>query len=157
MRKTRYNIFKRSLEFIVTLTLLLTVNLSSDAEEIFAPLTKMNDVQSSYVSGRYLEKEDGIFNFVGRTIDLGKGLSAVYSYVCTSAESINEARNILDDYLKKNPEMELEMKKEGYSVQYRVYERYNRDNERTQMIIWQETSGITCSIAVIYWKDGAKD
>ncbi len=143
--------------WVIAIGIILITPFTLKAEEIFAQLNKMPGVKSSYISGRYIDDDDdNILNLENDHFELGRGITALYSYVCTSEESMGKAQSILNQYLSKNPQMELVIRKEGYSVEYKVYEQTNKDDEPIKMIIWESTSNVVCTITVIYWKNGAK-
>lgn len=126
------------------------------AEEIFGALTSNKNVESSYVSGRMAENMKTWKGVSDRsTVNLNNGFSSLYSYRCFSVDAVNEARKILNDYLKRNSEVELIMRTKELSGEYMFYERFNSSNQILQMIIWNATEPSDCEIVVIDFTPGS--
>ncbi len=129
--------------------------MGAHAEDIFSELTKSPQVESTYVSGRFAHNQKYWYSSDGQhSINLSRGFSAMYAYQCYSEESVSKARRILENYLKKNPDIEVVMKTTQGLQEYTVFERFLDDGKVTQMIIWSSDSPNTCDIAVIDWNKG---
>ena len=125
------------------------------AEDVFAELSGLDQVESTYVSGRFSHNKKAWYNNSGtRAMDLSKGFSALYTYEIYSEEGVRKAESILNSYLKKNPELEVVMKTKNPVEEYVVYEKFTDDDKVAQMIIWNKTSPSVCEIVVIDWKNG---
>lgn len=138
----------------VTACMLLSGN--TMAQEVFTELAGMDNVESTYVSGRFSHNKKYWSNITGtRYISLSRGFSSMYSYQCYSEEAVAKAREILRQYLKKNPDMEVMMKTTQGSQEYTVYEKLIDEGKKVvQMIIWNSDAPNVCEIAVINWKNG---
>ena len=127
----------------------------ASAADIFAELAGRTQVESTYVSGRFAHNmkiwrsKDYI-----HSIDLSRGFSALYSYECYSEDDVKDARRILNNYLKKDPSVELVMRTREGSGEYAVYEKFNSEEKLLQMIIWNSSSPSHCELVVIDWKKG---
>lgn len=125
------------------------------ADEIFKDLVEMNQVESSYVSGRFAgtkkvwRSSNGI-----RAVDLSQGFSALYSYQCYSIQSVEEAKRILKNYLKKNSNIQLMLRTKQGTGEYCLYEDIDKENRVRQMIIWNMEAPNVCEIVVVDWKNG---
>lgn len=127
----------------------------ANAQEIFAELTDMKQVESTYISGRWAPTMPTWRNMTGtHAIDLREGFSALYTYNCYSIESVAKAHKILDSYLKKNSDIEVVMRTREGSSAYEIYERFTPDNRLTQMIIWSSDAPNVAEIVVVDWKEG---
>ncbi|MDE5869456.1 MAG: hypothetical protein K2H18_04415 [Muribaculaceae bacterium] len=125
------------------------------AEEIFEPLVNMKQVESAYVSGRFAHTKKIWRSSSGRqAMDLSQGFSSLYSYQCYSTEAVNEARKLLNAYLKKHPDMQLMMRTKQDVGEYLLYEHINKDNRVMKMIIWNSDAPNICDIVVVDWKNG---
>lgn len=123
--------------------------------DIFAEISGMPQVESSYVSGRFAHNMKVWRSIYGQhSMDLSAGFSALYSYQCYSEEAVAKARKILQRYLKDNKDVELMMKTTSGTQEYYVYEKFVNDNMVTQMVIWESTSPNVCEIVVIDWNKG---
>ena len=123
--------------------------------DIFADLTKIKNVESTYVSGKFSHNVNRWNSRSGtHSMDLSRGFSALYTYQCWSQESVDLAQKLLKDYLSKNKDVELMMHKKDSFSEYKVYEKFNKDNKVTQMIIWNCEAPNLCEIVVVEWKEG---
>lgn len=139
---------------VATTWMLLSGN--AMAQEVFAELATMDNVESTYVSGRFAHNKKYWTNN-SRTLymNLSRGFSSLYSYQCYSEEAVDKAREILRQYLKKNPDMEVMMKTTQGTQEYTVYEKFIDEGKKVvQMIIWNSDAPNVCEIAVINWKNG---
>ena len=68
-------------------------------------------------------------------MNLGKGFSALYSYNCYSEESVKKARQILRDYIRRHPEMEVMMKTVQGMQEYIIYESFLSEDVINKVII----------------------
>lgn len=128
---------------------------ASAADDIFAALTEMPHVESTYVSGRFSHnKRNWYSNDGSHSISLRNGFSALYSYRCLSEESVAKARGILKKYLKKHPEMEMMMKTVQGMQEYVIYESFISDNKVSKMIIWSSDAPNMAEVVVIDWDEG---
>lgn len=125
------------------------------AEEIFAALTDMNQVESTYISGRFAHHMKTWRSANGNhAMNLSQGFSSLYSYQCYSLDAVDKARKILKDYLQKHPELEVVMRSKDAAGEYVVYESFIDDNTVSKMIIWNSDAPNVCEIVVIDWKKG---
>jgi len=155
MIKEEYKKMLRAMMMVVAFTAAALCPSAANAEELFADLAGMPQVESTYVSGRFAHNQKYWYSRDGQhTMNLSRGFSALYSYTCYSEESVSKARKILKDYLKKNPDVEIVMKTTQGSQEYLVYEKFLGDDKVTQMIIWSSDAPNTCEIVVIDWKNG---
>lgn len=133
----------------------LTFSLSVKAADIFADLTGMDHVESTYVSGRFAHNKKYWYSNSGKhAMDLTRGFSALYSYECYSEEAVKKARKILDEYMKKNPDVEVMMKTVQGQQEYIVLEKFTADDKVSQMVIWNSDAANVCEIVVIDWNKG---
>lgn len=145
----------RTLMTFVAALLSLVCTQKAAAEEIFAELSKMPSVESSFISGRFAHNKKLWQNANGsHAMNLSGGFSALYTYQCYSAESIDKAKKILDAYLKKNPDVELVMSTREHSSEYVIYERFDKEDRLKEMIIWDLEGPNLCEIVVVYWENG---
>ncbi len=128
----------------------------ADAQDVFADLAGMNQVESTYVSGRFAHNKKYWYSSSGtHKMDLSRGFSSMYSYQCYSEEAVSKAKNILKKYLKNNPDMEVMMKTTQGMQEYVVYEKFIDEGKKvTQMIIWNTDAPNVCEIVVINWNKG---
>ncbi len=139
------------------LTLSLFASLSVKAEEIFAELADIKQVESTYISGRMAHNMPMWRSQTGsHAINFNEGFSSLYTYQCYSVEAVDKARKILRNYLKSHPDMEVVMRTREASGEYVIYERFSKDNRLMQMIIWSSDAPNICEIVVVDWKDGLK-
>lgn len=128
---------------------------ASAADDIFAALTEMPNVESTYVSGRFSHnKRNWYSNDGSHSVSLRNGFSALYSYRCLSKESVAKARGILKNYLKKHPEMEVMMKTVQGMQEYIIYESFISDKKVSRMIIWSSDAPNMAEVVVIDWDEG---
>ncbi len=140
---------------LVIMALILSPTIK--AEDIFAELTELQQVESSYVSGRFSHNQKMWTSRSGqRPIDLSAGFSALYSYRCYSQEAVDKARSLLKAYLKKNPSVEVMMRSKDLAGEYVIYEKFNKDDKLVQMVIWSSEGPHLCEIVVVDWNDGLK-
>lgn len=155
MIKKEYKKMLRAMMMVVAFTAAALCPSAANAEELFADLAGMPQVESTYVSGRFAHNQKYWYSSDGmHTMDLRRGFSALYSYTCYSEEAVTKARNILKDYLKKNPDVEIVMKTIQGGQEYLVYEKFIGDDKVSQMIIWSSAASNMCEIVVIDWKNG---
>lgn len=143
---------------IVTLVVMALVLLPCQglAQDIFAELTGMEGVESTYVSGRFAHNKRYWISSDGtRRISLDQGLSSLYSYQCYSEKSVEKAKKILKQYLKDNPNVEVMMRTTQDVQEYSVYEKLIDNGDKvTQMIIWNSAGPSAVEVSVINWKKG---
>lgn len=144
--------------FAVVALIAVSMSFQMSADDIFSELSSIKSVESVYVSGRF-SKNMKIWrnNSNTRAMDLSRGFSALYSYRCYSEESVKKARNLLNTYLKNNPNVEVMMHSKEISSEYIVYERFNEFDSEVrcdQMIIWSSDAPNVCEVVVIDWKKG---
>ena len=110
---------------------------SINAQDIFADLAGVDNVESTYVSGRFAHNKKIWASSSGQhSIRLDKGFSSFYSYQCYSEKSVAMARKILKQYLKDNPSVEVMMRTSQGVQEYAVYEKFTDDGDKiTQMVI----------------------
>lgn len=155
--RSQYNGYLKPRSWAVVLMAVLVGIFSPmiSAEEIFADLAGMNMVESTYISGRMAHnKKLWQSNSGSHRMDLSAGFSSLYTYECYSVESVKKGMSILDNYLKKNPDVELVMRTNEASENYSIYEKFSSDNKLLQMIIVNKTGPNLCEIVVVDWKDG---
>ena len=127
----------------------------ASAQDIFAPLTNLSGVESTYVSGRFSHNKKTWRSTDGRHgLDLSRGFSSLYTYQCYSTDAVDKASKLLKDYLQKHPEMEVVMRTKQAGGEYVIYESFSEDNKVTKMIVWSSDAPNVCEIVVIDWKDG---
>lgn len=146
------------IKYIIRIILITVIMLSAQdlrAGDIFGSLSGRPMVECSYISGRFANNKKVWSSFNGmHSFDLSRGFSALYSYQCYSEEDVKDARKILNDYLKKNKDMELVMKTVHGGMEYMVYEKFGKDNLLMQMIVWTIDSPNVCEVVVIDWDKG---
>lgn len=126
-----------------------------NAEDIFAALAGMTQVESTYVSGRWAHNQKYWRDRAGKySLDLSRGFSALYSYQCYSTEAVNKAKQLLKDYLKNNPEVDLVSKTTGAGQEYMIYEKFDDNDNLVQMVVWDLSSSNACEIVVVDWYKG---
>lgn len=142
--------------WLLAIAVVLTVSQPGVAQDVFAALADMNQVECTYISGRFAHNKKFWQSRTGKhSVNLSKGFSSLYSYQCFSIEAVDKARKILKDYLKKNPDMEIVMRSKQAGQEYAVYEKFIDDGSKvTQMIIWSQEDKQVCEIVVINWKNG---
>ena len=124
-------------------------------EDIFAELTHYNQVESTYVSGRFAHNMKTWRSLSGQhAMNLGDGFSSLYTYQCYSQETVSKARKILDNYLSSHKDMELMMRTKHQGGEYLVYEQFNKEDKLVRMIIWNNDSPGMCEVVVVDWKNG---
>lgn len=143
---------------IVTLVVMVLVLLPCQglAQDIFAELTRMEGVESTYVSGRFAHNKRYWISSDGtRRVSLDQGFSSLYSYQCYSEKSVEKAKKILKQYLKDNPNVEVMMRTTQDVQEYAVYEKLIDNGDKvTQMIIWNSAGPSAVEVSVINWKKG---
>ncbi len=160
--KTMMNRLKNNLREHLLATLLTIVGVAGNflpvrAEDILSELAGTPGVNSKYLSGRIADKAMKHLDNTDLTdFNLSDGFTSLYSYECYFIDATNRARNILKEYLKKHPELELIIKKIDSFGEYCVYQKYNKAGEVTQMIIWNSRMSDFADVVVIDWKDGRK-
>lgn len=143
---------------VITLVMMALAFLPSQglAQDIFAELSGMEAVESTYVSGRFAHAQRYLTNKDGtHRIALNQGFSSLYSYQCYSEQSVAMAKKILKKYLKDNPNVEVVMKNTQGVLEYAVYEKFiDNGNKVSQMIIWSSDGPCAVEVSVINWKKG---
>lgn len=150
--------YKGVMRAAVVVLLILTAALNPMgiyAEDIFSEISKLPQVESTYVSGLFAHNKQRWRSRDGElSVNLSSGFSALYTYQCYSEESVSKAQKILDDYLKNNPDIEMVMRTKQDFQEYTVYEKFQDDGKVVQMLIWRIDSPNMCEIAVIDWDKG---
>lgn len=151
-----YKFVKRVAVAVFMLVAVVCIPAYADTQEVFAELAGMNQVESTYVSGRFAHNKKYWSSSSGmHRMDLRDGFSSLYSYQCYSEESVSKAKDILKKYLRNNPDMEVMMKTTQGMQEYVVYEKFIDDGKKvTQMIIWNSDAPNLCEIVVINWNKG---
>lgn len=153
--KNNNNAMNSFKSFFAILSLCLLASLPGMANDIFAELSGLDNVESTYVSGRFAHNKKYWYSNSGKhSLDLTRGFSALYAYECYSEDAVRKARKLLDDYLKKNPDIEVVMKTIQGKQEYIVYEKFTSDDKLSQMIIWNSDAPNICEIVVIDWNKG---
>ncbi len=156
----KHKLFPLSLRRVAAGVLILMgtlLPLGAAAEDIFAALADFPEVESSYVSGRFAHNQKSWRSASGQhAMNLSRGFSALYSYQCYSKQSVTKAKEILDNYLKKNPNVEMVMRTQQSGTEYVIYEKFGSDGKLYQMIIWSLDTPQIGEIVVVDWKDGLK-
>lgn len=156
MKSKRYNNILRRAALTLAMALVALVP-AMGADDIFAALAGMPQVESTYISGRfshnkrYWQSRNGEHAF-----NISMGFSALYSYNCYSEESVKKARQILKDYIKRHPEMEVMMKTVQGMQEYVIYESFISDNVVSKVIIWSSDAPNVAEVVVIDWDEGMK-
>lgn len=154
MKENKYKTFRIRTFIVSVLTTIMCMGIAN-ASDIFAELSGMPEVESTYVSGRFAHNKKYWYSSSGNhSVDLTRGFSALYSYDCYSEEAVKKARKLLDEYLKKNPDVEVMMKTVQGPQEYVIYEKFTADDKVAQMIIWNSVSSNACEIVVIDWNKG---
>lgn len=144
---------------IVGIAILLSslVPISLKAEEIFKDLVDMKNVDSTFVSGRFASTKKIWRSKSGmHSMDLSQGFSAMYVYNCYSQTATDEARRLLNNYLKKNSDMEVMMRSKEAGGEYVLYQSFNKDNVLVKMIIWDSVGSNICEVVVVEWEKGLR-
>ena len=153
MKKQTMRIRKILIPLALTMAWLLS--LPASAEDVFAEIAALPQVESTYISGRFSHNKKSWYNnSYSHAVDLSRGFSAMYTYECNSQEAVKKARTILESYLKKNPDVELMMKTKQGMEEYLIYEKFNKEGKVLQMIIWSQDAPNVCEIVVIDWDEG---
>lgn len=155
INKNRVSKF-RPVIIAMALAAILLMPFAVSAEEVFAELSGMDNVESTYVSGRFAHNKKTWYSASRQHgMDLSRGFSALYTYQCYSEESVAKAKKILKDYLKKNRDIEVVMKTSQGMQEYVVYEKFSDDGKLIkQMIIWNSDAPNVCEIVVVDWNKG---
>ena len=129
---------------------------NASAQDIFAELAGIDNVESTYVSGRFAHNKKIWASSSGQhSIRLDKGFSSFYSYQCYSEKSVAMAKKILKQYLKDNPSVEVMMSTSQGVQEYAVYEKFTDDGDKvTQMVIWNSDAPNVAEVSVINWNKG---
>lgn len=156
MKSKRYNNILRRAALTLAMALVALVP-AMGADDIFAALAEMPQVESTYISGRFSHnKRTWRSNNGQHALNLGKGFSALYSYNCYSEESVKKARQILRDYIRRHPEMEVMMKTVQGMQEYIIYESFLSEDVINKVIIWSSDAPNVAEIVVIDWDEGMK-
>lgn len=143
--------------FATAMILFCACFLATADDDIFGELSGMNNVESTYISGRFSHNKQKWYNkSYSHSMDLSGGFSSFYSYQLYSEESVKKAEEILNRYLKNNRRVELMMKSEQGLQQYRVYEKFKDEDTLIQLIIWSMDASNSCEIVVVNWDNGYK-
>lgn len=156
MKRSKHN---RRLSFLTPVLIWLTAMTSgfANAKEIFAQLTEMPQVESTFISGKMGSRLMALPE-VGRMVRNGIMLEsgdfkAIFIYKCYSEESVKKARDILTDYIKSNKDVELLMRTRQGGQEYTMYEesRHGASNSshRSKLIIWNSDAPNVCEVVVI--------
>lgn len=147
---------KYGMRVILTAALMMLMGASASAQDIFADLAGVDNVESTYVSGRFAHNKKIWASSSGQhSIRLDKGFSSFYSYQCYSEKSVAMARKILKQYLKDNPSVEVMMRTSQGVQEYAVYEKFTDDGDKiTQMVIWNSDAPNIAEVSVINWNKG---
>lgn len=141
----------------VAILLSSLVPASLKAEEIFKDLVDMKNVDSTFVSGRFASTKKIWRSKSGmHSMDLSQGFSAMYVYNCYSQTAADEARRLLNNYLKKNSDMEVMMRSKEAGGEYVLYQSFNSEGVLTKMIIWDSIAPNICEIVVVEWEKGLR-
>lgn len=139
----------------LTALLLLACPAAMADDEIFSELSRMNQVESTYISSRFAHTMKTWYDkSYQHAMDLSGGFSSFYSYQLYSVDAVKKAESILQKYLKDNKDVELMMKSENGHQSYRVYEKFKDNDTVLQLIIWSMDAQNTGEIVVVNWKDG---
>lgn len=134
---------------------------SANAKEIFAELTEMPHVESTFISGKIGHSlmalpEVGRIVRNGVTLD-SDDLKAMFIYRCYSEDSVKKAREILSDYVKSHKNVELVMRTRQGGQEFTMYEETKAGNsdssERAKFIIWTADAPNVCKVVVIDWDE----
>lgn len=127
----------------------------ANAADIFEALTDMNQVESSFVSGRFSHNyKTWRSSDYQHSMDLSDGFSSLYNYKLFSKEAVAKADQILKSYLKQNPDVELMQRNSSNSLIYAIYEQFNEEGKLIKMIIINKTGPNVGEILVVNWKNG---
>lgn len=122
-------------------------------KDIFEELADMPSVESTYVSERFAHHYKQ-WNMSGRSLDTSMGFSSLFAYDLTSAKSVTKAKQLLEDYMKTHPKLEVMMRTRSGMSDYMVLEEFGADGKLYKWIIWDYRSPNGCEIVVVNWKDG---
>ncbi|MDD6228501.1 MAG: hypothetical protein PUA94_05680 [Bacteroidales bacterium] len=141
---------------ILLLAVLMMLPGTAAAQDIFADLAGIDNVESTYISGRFAHNMKRRSSSSGEhTISLEMGFSSYYSYQCYSERSVAMAKKILKKYLKDNPTVEVVMHTTQGVQEYTVYEKFiDGGNKMSQLLIWDSDNPCVAEISVINWDKG---
>lgn len=140
---------------IIIASFSVVVPLFSSAQEIFPGLSEMKQVESTYISGRFSQAMPVWRSNSGKhALDLKRGFSSLFRYEIYSKEALDKARKMLNDYIKKNPDLELVMSTKQMMGEYLVYEKFNKDGELLQLVLLDSEGPNLGEIVVINWDSG---
>lgn len=147
---------KHKMRVMLAAAVMIFVCGNASAQDIFAELAGIDNVESTYVSGRFAHNKKIWASSSGQhSIRLDKGFSSFYSYQCYSEKSVAMARKILKQYLKDNPSVEVMMRTSQGVQEYAVYEKFTDDGDKiTQMVIWNSDAPNIAEVSVINWNKG---
>lgn len=121
--------------------------------DIFDSLADMQGVESTFISGRFAHNYTK-WNMSERALDLKMGFSSLYAYECSSTASVQKAKQLLEAYVKKHPELEVVFRSRQGNSDYMMLEQFGKDRKIYKWVIWDYMSPGRCEIVVINWKDG---
>lgn len=147
---------KRKMRVMLAVAVMIFGYGNASAQDIFAELAGIDNVESTYVSGRFAHNKKIWASSSGQhSIRLDKGFSSFYSYQCYSEKSVAMAKKILKQYLKDNPSVEVMMRTSQGVQEYAVYEKFTDDGDKiTQMVIWNSDAPNVAEVSVINWNKG---
>lgn len=148
---------KKNYSFIIPalLVILTLLPLQGLAQDIFYPLTNLPQVESSFISGRFSHNHRYWYSqYNDHSLNLTDGFSSLYAYTCPTAESVSLAEEILNAYIKSQTDIELVMRNTSNHSDYRIYEKFDKDDKLVQLVIWNKEAANVCEVVVINWDKG---
>lgn len=140
------------LALVAAVAMLLPQGMS--AADIFDDLADMPAVESTYISGRFAGNYRQ-WNMSSHSLNLTMGFSSLYAYDCMSEKSVEKARQLLDSYRRRHPELEVMMRTRQGQGEYMVLEQFGKNDKKVyKWVIWDSSSPASCEIVVINWKNG---
>ncbi|MDE6007231.1 MAG: hypothetical protein K2G67_06735 [Muribaculaceae bacterium] len=159
MDKKRRN-RKSLIRGMIMLIMLLVANIGATAKEIFAELTAMPHVESTFISGRVgtsMMTVPEVARGAKNGVWIDSDFKAMFIYRCYSEDSVKKARELLSNYVKSNNNVELVMRTRQGMQEYSMYEVVNagarNTDNRAKLIIWNEDAPNVCQIVVIDWEE----
>lgn len=133
---------------------------TASAKEIFAELTEMPQVESTFISGKISSSAMAIPE-ISRSARNGvwvdSDFKAMYVYRCYSEESVKKAREILSRYVKSNKNVEIVMRTRQGMQEYTIYDvsvpGKDGESQRAKLIIWNADAPNMCQVVVIDWEE----
>lgn len=146
---------KMTITSALTAAVLMCGAVSINAKDIFDKIASSSQVESTYVSGRYGNRSEWKTAGGEAKIRL-HGFNDMYTYTITDENVAKEAKQILDDYVSKNPDVQLNVRKVSNSGRqvYEYYYKYGEGDRVYQAICWYAMAPNNVEVAVVNWEKG---